>query len=343
MSSGSPSKIHVFTHGDLDGLTSAAVYLRALERSEAREEVRLHFAEPYSLHRAMRGALGSSTPALVAIMDLGANPGTFGQVLLLLSKLRASGTRVEWYDHHLWEEEHLEKLRSLGVEVKVDLSTCTAGVVARSLAERGELGEDDCVWQLVEATCSADTWSWTSPLSPFLYRVVGTRRGPAGDSWKRALLGELAECRIWSDDLSEVAEANLNAELGSYGAEAVAAKVLELPGGLKAAYLVRRRAQPPTSLLASYIISRTGSDLVALGRLSGSISFRSRSKSVRCVASCFGGGGHASAAGARVNVPVYIRLLGLLASRVEGWWLERRLRKLLLKCASECLPELLSS
>ncbi len=330
----SMSRVHVFTHTDLDGIAAAAVYLRILKtKGYNLEKVSVHYAEPHNLPECLKGSIGKARDLeRVAIMDLGVNASTLDKIIETIRSLPRN-TKVEWYDHHKWNQEWIEKVRKAGIELYLDTSTCATEVVARHAL--GGLDEDDHVWELVKAACAADLWIWDHRLAPYLYRITSGGRGARGDAWRRMLTLEFSECRFWSDSLQEVLEKYIDEELKGYAACLENHVIKTLPNGLKLAIVVKHPGPPNTSFVASYAMSRLSSDIVVVVKRDGALSLRSRAYDVREIAVCIGGGGHPRASGARINVPLYVRILGFFFRKYLVKWIQNKVYTEIKRCCEK--------
>ena len=307
----------IVTHNDLDGVAAGAVYCRLRGCSSA--EARVFFVEPDSLPSLLKDlAKWVGQGVEVSISDLGVNEDSVDRIARHIRVMVGRGARVLWFDHHVWEDDWVEKLREAGAELYVDRTTCAAGVVAKHLG-----GADEAVEELVAATCAADLWTWNHPLAGKLFRVVGRYRGGRGYKWKRDLLEQMARGILWSDQLQEALESYVDRELEGYNNALAHVKVMEV-GGCRIAFLARHRGPPNNSLLASYILSKTGADIAAITRGFRSLSLRSRTVDVRRIAVQLGGGGHPAAAGAPLRPSLVYRIVGFLAPSILERWAARR-------------------
>ena len=329
-------EVHIFTHADLDGIASAAIYIKVLKGMIENANFKVHFTEPHKLANSLKESINlDSPPQAIAIMDLGLNRDTAEKVVVVLKELKRSRVSIEWYDHHVWDPSWIDALRSIGVELYLDRSTCAAGVVANSLFKRKPIADDEvkaCVLELVSLTCSVDLWLWEHPISPFIYRIVGAYRGSRGDAFRRMLIEELSSCRLWRDDYNDVLQRAVDAELRGFERELKKSRTLMLDRSVKAVFVVKDPGPPHTSLLASYLMSKLSADVAIIVRPDGSVSFRSRGTNVREIAVCMGGGGHNSASGARVEFPLLIRLLGAILKPIRVLWLKRVVPKVVIEC-----------
>lgn len=82
-------------------------------------------------------------------------------------------------------------------------------------------------------------------------------------------------------------------------------------------------------------MGRYNSDIAVIIRGNGAISLRSRSVNVQRVASMLGGGGHPRASGAKINLPLWIKLVSRLYPKIVSWHVARVVYKTALK-ASVC-------
>ncbi len=303
----------VVTHTDLDGVASAAIYLR-LAGAEPDVDAEVVMTEPYKLHKVLSRLERRDR---IAIMDLGPNASTFDEVLAALRGLVEAGVRVEWYDHHRWDEAWVKSLAEAGVRVHVDVTTCAAGVVARYAPDELEAEPDEFVERLVSATCAADLWRWDDPLAGRLYRVVDRYKGPRGDEWKRKLIRGFYEGSLWWPDLDEALEEYLRLEFKGFLDAERNVMVREIDG-CRVVFVLKRPGPPNASILGNSLLSRYQADVAVIVRRRGrGMSLRSRSVNVREIAYALGGGGHPRAAGAPLQLPLLFRLVSIVYPRVR--------------------------
>lgn len=308
----------VVTHTDLDGVASAAVYLRAagLEPTEAT----IIYAEPYNLDEKL-GEIANHLERgdRLAIMDLGVNKSTIKSVAETLGDLTSRGVEVEWYDHHVWDRGEAEAIRGLGVSLFIDRSTCAAGVVARYAPEVHDSKLDGATEELVRATCAADLWRWDHPLAPKLFRVTG-RRGE--EAWRTKLVEKFYRGILWDEEMEERLQDYINSELAGYSRVLRTLSRAEA-GGCRVVAAYKPEGPPPTSMVGSLLLSRNDADIAVIVRGNGAMSLRSRRADVSRVAARLGGGGHPAAAGAKPGMPVYVKILSFLTPRALSWYAAR--------------------
>ncbi len=292
------SEVVVITHTDLDGLSSAALILKHVGNVD-----RFYFAQPHQLHAVLNKVPNSSR---VFIADIGVNEQSLPKVIKQLKRIISSGGSVRWFDHHVWDDTWVTKIKEVGAELHVDRSTCAAGVVAKCLRLKG-----DDVETLVKAACSIDLWRFDHWLGNFLARYAGYK---GGYEWKKHVVMRLSSFSgVLDDEIREVVERAVSRELKIFSRALKKAVITEVDGVKIVAYF-KGNEEHLTSYIANILLSRFQADIAVIVRR-GSVSLRSRTYNVRELAKTLGGGGHPQAAGAPLKPPFYIRLLTLLGIR----------------------------
>ena len=100
---------------------------------------------------------------LLSITDIGYQAG----VERWLKKAKEAGWKIEWRDHHRWENWELANVRPLVDLLMVDIGTCATGIVARDLA-----GGDARVAEIARVVCDYDLWKNDDPKSAVLGRIL---------------------------------------------------------------------------------------------------------------------------------------------------------------------------
>lgn len=294
----------IITHTDIDGIGSAAAYIRLRLRGEGFVVI---FTEPDDLEYAVEEAwdLYRGSVERLVITDLSPNAGNAERIGVMLSAFRDSGAEVEWYDHHVWDESVLSMLSRVA-RIRIDRSTCATGVVASASEDR-----DPFIERLVSAICSIDLWRFHDPASPWLLRISTYRRD---DLWRRKILSML----LSSQSIEEIigwgrpyVERLIDKELRLYNRYGKKIRITRIDG-VTLASVIKRHREISTSQLAHYILSITGSDVALIINPAGPLSLRSGRCDVRLIALGLGGGGHRPAAGAYVKIPVIYRVLSTM-------------------------------
>lgn len=310
----------IIAHTDIDGVGSASLYVYLT----GTRDYRVFFTEPFSLHKALDKVL-SAYYEKVVILDVGVNPSVYAHILENLSLLKKNDIPVEWYDHHVWQQEWVLDLEKLGVKLHLDTSTCTAGVVAKYLKPVREAVDRHFVRELVDGICAGDLWKFDHWLGPFFIRLVRRRDE---DGWRRHVLETLASGKYWVEDFNERVLEHLDKEFEVFSSNI---PVFEKRAGDLKVAVAESSERVENSFLAAYLMGRRQADVVVLVSSDGKLSFRSREVDVRKIALKLGGGGHLYASGAKVSVPWWIKVL----SRVNKGVLLRYIASLVLSALFE--------
>jgi oligoribonuclease NrnB/cAMP/cGMP phosphodiesterase (DHH superfamily) len=146
------------THNDLDAAGSDAIH-------------RLKYGEVFTVWTSV-GNFPRLLPVLsevkgggdlLSITDFGYQAG----IERWVKKAGDAGWRIEWRDHHRWEEREAGIIRPLVDILTLDTSTCATGIVARDLA-----GEDARAAEIARVVCDHDLWRNKDPRSMVLGRIL---------------------------------------------------------------------------------------------------------------------------------------------------------------------------
>ncbi|MEN3000174.1 MAG: DHHA1 domain-containing protein [Acidilobaceae archaeon] len=308
--------VYVITHTDLDGVGAAAALLRVLGRRRG-EGATVLYSEPYDLHETLQ-LLGRYLERgdLVAVTDLGLNEERKEETKRAVRDL-VRRARVEFYDHHVWEESDVAGLLEMGATLYIDRSTCATGVVVNYATRSRGMEPDRFLKELELAVCSADLWRWDHPLSPKLYRAVGARE--EGREWRDRVLDKLVEGKLWDEELERRVEQYIDEELRRVSKALETVYVTER-GGIRVAFAVKEEGPPANGIIAAILMSRYEAQIAGIMRPNGGLSLRSRKVDVQRIAARLGGGGHVRAAGARIKLPFLISLLSEVYPRALSWY-----------------------
>ncbi|MEM0017124.1 MAG: hypothetical protein QXJ39_04865 [Candidatus Korarchaeum sp.] len=286
----------IVTHGDVDGILSAAILARALGGS-----FDYSFSGPSSLDRTLSKlrARGSE----LFILDIGLNRSKLAEVESSLRRLSSEGLRVLWYDHHHWDSEALSRIASL-VELKVKPSTSNARLVFEDLGG-GEFEEE-----LVRIADDADTGSYSMEISR-LYNAISMNRRMG-----RKLLERLVSGSLMDEELRSFGEAKLR-ELEDQVSEGLRRAVVRITRGGRRFCVIDLRRRGPGSLIARRATKELGVDfsLVFSCRRFSLYAGVSRELDLRRVCEVFGGGGHPYACGGRLDLNPIKRIVCKLLPR----------------------------
>ena len=282
----------------MDGVASASLYTYLVGGS-----YEIIFAEPYNLHKVLYKVY-KRRPSKVFLFDLGPNPNYIDFVAGVVELLTSRGAEVQWFDHHVWNSEWVERLSSAGAKLYIDRSTCATGVVAKYVKPCREI-DKGFVEELVAGVCGADLWRFDHRLSPFYLRLV--RRGDTND-WRMKVYNTLSKGVLWTKEFEEVVIERFDEELKELSKN-IKTKVFEVNNIRFAVTLKNSKVE--NSFLAARVMGLTNADVAIVVDKSGKLSLRSRGVNVRDLAVALGGGGHPKAAGAKIDIPLKIKILSL--------------------------------
>lgn len=150
------------THNDLDAAGSDAVCRMAFG-----PEILTLFSSVnrFGWFAAQVGGCNGKGDTLI-ISDLGYQKGIEDQI----RKIHAAGWKIQWYDHHRWTGEEMERIRPFVVSLTVDTSVCATGVVCRAFAKQNASAAE-----VARVVCDYDLWKHEDPRSAVLGMVASKR------------------------------------------------------------------------------------------------------------------------------------------------------------------------
>lgn len=123
------------------------------------------------------------------ISDLGYQKGIEDQI----RKAHAAGWKIEWYDHHKWTEEEMERVRPFVISLTVDTSVCATGVIYRAFAQG-----NSSAFEVARVVCDYDLWKHEDPRSAVLGMVTSKRE------YLELVRNKLTEGIIIDDEISQI-------------------------------------------------------------------------------------------------------------------------------------------
>lgn len=305
----------VVTHTDLDGIASAAIITRSLSKVD-----KYVFTQPHTLHRVL-SRIKCLEDCDIYICDLSPNHGNISSILSTVRKLVENGTKIWWFDHHVWEPSWVESVLNAGVRLSQDTSTCSAGIVYRQLGFGDSISE-----HIARAACSLDLWVFDDWLGNFLARYVGYSKS---EDWRKKVAIKLSKGVMLDEEVLKAVEESMDRELKILS-EAIRKGGVSDICGIRVVYYYKSVKDHITSYVATLLMSRFNADMAVICRR-GSVSLRSRGKvDVREIAKKLGGGGHPNAAGFSLRPPWPYRVLLLInISRPYVKWCMSRIKTVL--------------
>jgi oligoribonuclease NrnB/cAMP/cGMP phosphodiesterase (DHH superfamily) len=279
------------THNDLDAVGGDAIHRRKYGDVFT---IWCSVGRFLSLFDAVAGSPGRGD--LLSISDLGYQQG----VEQRLAKARSNGWRIEWRDHHRWNDEEVRAVDAKTSLLHIDVATCATGIVARDLAPGDAVAEE-----IARVVCDYDLWKHRDPRSKMLGQVV-MRKG-----WREYVRDNLVRGTI------------VDAKVESEYAEIVREMERDIRHSLRHTTIIEdgryRIAFAPLygypSETAHAIRDELGTDIEVVVSGNGRVSIRSVPPISHLIAREFGGGGHPHAAGGTFPFNLLDRILFWLLKR----------------------------
>jgi oligoribonuclease NrnB/cAMP/cGMP phosphodiesterase (DHH superfamily) len=278
----------IITHGDVDGILSAAISIRRLGESE------LKFSGPGSIDKALSKVRGVDE---LLILDIGLNKSKLEGVEAELKRLISSGCRVYWCDHHRWDDESSSRLSEL-IELRLKPSQSNARLVLEWL------GGGDFERRLVEIADDADTGKYALEISR-IYNAISTSK-----KMKVKLIGKLVEGYLIDEGLEDFGRKKL-LSIESQVEEALKRVRIEETHEGRRFCVIDIRAGGPGSLIARKASEDLDADFCFVFNCKRFSLYAGRMKEVdlRVICESYGGGGHPYACGGRIKLSFLKRLV----------------------------------
>jgi oligoribonuclease NrnB/cAMP/cGMP phosphodiesterase (DHH superfamily) len=232
---------------------------------------------------------------LLSVTDLGYQAG----VERWLKRAREAGWRVEWRDHHRWEDREAAIVRPLVDLLTIDTGTCATGIVARDLAR-----EDARAAEVAGVVCDYDLWRNRDPRSAVLGRIL-SRPG------FRDHIRDLLVRGVFTDPLIEKQYAAIQADVERSIRKSIRhTKVLG-----KKYHIAFAPLYGYTNDTAARVRESFRSEIEVIVSSGGRFSIRSVPPISHLIARQFGGGGHPHASGGTFPFTLLDRISFLLTRR----------------------------
>ncbi|MDD1653031.1 MAG: phosphoesterase [Methanomicrobiales archaeon] len=260
------------THNDLDAAGADAIH-----RMKHGEVFTLFSSVGNFVNLLSAVAESEGRGDLLSISDLGYQHGADR----LLRKARSRGWKVEWRDHHRWQEGEKEAIREVADLLHVDTERCACGIVAGDL-----LPDDPRATDVARVVCDYDLWKNQDPRSAILGRVLSQNRN------RDYIRDRLSEGVILDDHIREEYRKIEEEMRGMIERSVARTRFLGIRYRIAFAPLY---GYPNET--AAEIRRRLGSEIEVVVSPSGKFSLRSVPPVSHLVARHFGGGGHPHASG----------------------------------------------
>ena len=203
------------------------------------------------------------------------------------------GWRIEWRDHHRWEEKEMDRIGRLVDFLHVDTNLCATGITA------GDLRPGDPVaLEVAKVVCDYDLWKNQDPRAAVLARVLSREQN-------RTYVRECLVKGKFTDPFIEQQYRVIQGELDTDIRRSIRRTHLYVS---RYRIAVARLFGSPSETAAA-IRKEMKSDIEILVYPSGRFSIRSIPPISHLIAREFQGGGHAHAAGGSLNFSFWDRLL----------------------------------
>jgi oligoribonuclease NrnB/cAMP/cGMP phosphodiesterase (DHH superfamily) len=275
------------THNDLDAVGADAIHRMAYE------DVFTVFCSvgnfPFILEKA---ATLPGKGDLLSISDIGYQNGIEGKI----DSAKKNGWRIEWRDHHRWEEEEISRIDRRADLLHVDTGVCACGIVARDLRPG-----DPVATEVAVVVCDYDLWKNIEPRAAILARVLSREEN-------RSHVRDCLVKGIFSDSFIQEQYDIIQREM-----EGAIEKSIRKTRIYKNRYHIAVAPQygyPSETAAAIRKTLNTGIEVLVYP--SGRFSIRSVPPISHLIAREFRGGGHAHAAGGSFDFSLWDRLAFLI-------------------------------
>lgn len=146
------------THNDLDAIGADAIH-------------RMTYGEIFTIFCSVGGfrfilekaASIQGKGDLLSITDIGYQAGIEEKI----DQAKKNGWKIEWRDHHRWQQEELDRIARRVDILHVDTDVCACGITAKDLRP-----SDPIAAEVASVVCDYDLWKNEEPRAAVLARVV---------------------------------------------------------------------------------------------------------------------------------------------------------------------------
>ena len=226
---------------------------------------------------------------VLSISDLGFRKN----IQYALSRATKNGWKIEWRDHHRWNDDEIRTAEALCDTVHVDTETCACGICARDI-----MPDDPVATEVARVVCDYDLWKHEDPRSAILGEVLQRKKN-------REYVRDCLVKGIFSDPFIEKEYAEIREDMEEVMRKSIRkAKISANRYRIAFAPLYRYPSET-----AARMRKELGTDIEVLVSPNGRFSLRSVPPISHVLAREFGGGGHPNAAGGSFDFSLWDRLL----------------------------------
>lgn len=298
--------IVILTHGDIDGIASAAILLRYLriKMNVKDENIELIFTGPSALPEKLKELINSNVKTIY-ITDISINIKNSENTKGIIKKLNSEGKRIIWINHHQWSIEDINEIMKSVESIVVEKTLSTARIVYEKFMK-----EDDISRKIAEYADDIDALTDKFDES-FILRALSFKNG-----WKEKLIMKFSNGIFWDEEISREAEKVKRIAERDINEAYKKTKIYETKSGLKFGLIDLRGTETPKSWLAKRISEKFNLDFTIVWRKDYAISIyignKSKNINLLKIAEEFGGGGHPFACGFRIKLSWKSKIINYL-------------------------------
>lgn len=178
----------IIAHGDLDGMTAAAITIAYLQHNYNLEKYELLFSQPFNLHETLRKIFQKAAD-MTFIIDVALDEEHWPHIKKELLELTRK-SKIIWIDHHRSTIQHVVELLEMNIPLLASIDGCAVTIVGEAFLEK--IRDKEFFSKLVvigEVSDKVKSIPNTHPLKPII-EVLGNAlsENPTDDDFKRKLV-----------------------------------------------------------------------------------------------------------------------------------------------------------
>ena len=166
------------THTDLDAVCCDALF----KRKYGNVFTIFSSVQDYSSYLELLAQAEKTANLTLCLSDLGGRTSA----LEVVARLKNKGWRIEWRDHHVWDERFFEDIKNVVDYLRVDRELCACEIVCTDL-----LDGDLIAKEIAAIGRDRDFWINNDPRSEVLSTAISDDKSRGGDSTKTIAAGLL--------------------------------------------------------------------------------------------------------------------------------------------------------
>ena len=197
----------IVAHGDLDGMTAAAVLVEFLRQNKGVEKYHIAFSQPFNLHESLR-RIRALKPRMLFIVDVALNDEHWEHIKPELREI-GSTAKIFWIDHHRSTIRRSIELLEMGIPLLASIDKCAATIAGQAFLHKIDKREFfEKLVTIGEVSDKVRSLPENHPLS-HIVEVLGNAisQDPTDDDFKRQIIRTwLQENRLITDEAARRAE-----------------------------------------------------------------------------------------------------------------------------------------